>query len=62
MAKYVVIHTLEAASTYFKAGMLHWGKDDDERIPQNDARIDVSYPPTQEEVADNVWSILVEED
>lgn len=61
-ATYVVVDNLEDALTYHKAGMLHWWDVSRQNWRTQAEVSDVRTPPTQDEVRNEWWAILVEEE
>lgn len=61
-ATYVVVDNLEDALTYHKAGMLHWWSEIRECWVTQDDVSDYASPPSEEEIANEWWAILVEEE
>lgn len=61
-ATYVVVDNLEDALTYHKAGMLHWWSEIRECWVTQDGVSDYASPPSEEEIANEWWAILVEEE
>jgi len=61
-ATYVVVDNLEDALTYHKAGMLHWWSEIGECWVTQDVVSDYASPPSEEEIANEWWAILVEEE
>ena len=61
-ATYVVVDNLEDALTYHKAGMLHWWSEIRECWVTQDVVSDYASPPSEEEIANEWWAILVEEE
>ena len=61
-ATYVVVDNREDALTYFRAGMLHWWSEISGCWVTQDKVSDDESPPSEEEIVNKWWAILVEDE